>query len=176
MKTLTSFLFRLYPHQFILETKGTVRYIHALENEGRHFYDFSAEVAIPPLTKTLNEEELVVAETVHATPVPVPMPVLFVRDALARCIFLTSRMKYHLKESKKFSTVYGKRWDGLGLPISTFSTIVPSGSLAERINLLLGRMRVQMPPQGKTIKTSSLSLNRLTFLNNIRQPETKILR
>ena len=131
-------LFRLYPHQFILETKGTVRYIHALENEGRHFYDFSAEVAIPPLTKTLNEEELVVAETVHATPVPVPMPVLFVRDALAPLHLSDEQNEVPFERIKEILDGLRKE-DGMDWDTYLdFFNIVPSGSLAERINLLLG--------------------------------------
>ncbi|MDA9828789.1 HNH endonuclease [Candidatus Poseidoniaceae archaeon] len=130
-------LFRLYPHQFILETKGTVRYIHALENEGRHFYDFSAEVAIPPLTKTLNEEELVVAETVHATPVPVPMPVLFVRDALAPLHLSDELNEVPFERIKEILDGLRKE-DGMDWDTYLdFFNIVPSGSLAERINLLL---------------------------------------
>lgn len=130
-------LFRLYPHQFILETKGTVRYIHALEHESRHFYDFSAEVVIPPLTKTPGEEETVDTDTVHVAPKPVPMPVLFVRDALASLHLSNEQKEMPFERIKEILDGLRKEdgmdWDAY---LDCFN-IKLSGSLAEGINMLL---------------------------------------
>jgi hypothetical protein len=130
-------LFRLYPHQFILETKGTVRYIHALENEDRHFYDFSAEVAIPPLSKAPLEDVRMDAETVLAPHVPASMPVLFVRAGIASLPLSTEQTQMPLERIKEVLDDLRKE-DGMDWEAYFESfNIEHSGSLADGISMLL---------------------------------------
>lgn len=95
-KAIDAILLRLYPNQFIIETKGTVQYIYALEQENAHFYNFAADVEIPALDEKENEplEDL---ESERIEPEPVPLPVLFARESIMMLLNSSNHTKVSLE-------------------------------------------------------------------------------
>ena len=80
-EAIDAILFRLYPNQFIIETKGTVQFIYALEQEEIPFYNFTADVIIPaPIENAKEEPESL--EIKPPEPEPVSLPVLFARESI----------------------------------------------------------------------------------------------
>ncbi|MCH1422164.1 MAG: HNH endonuclease [Candidatus Poseidoniaceae archaeon] len=78
-ESLEDILYTLFPQQFIVQTKGRVRYIHALQRERKPFYDFEREIAVPkPESKLPLKQE----EKPISAPLPPPLHVLYVRDSV----------------------------------------------------------------------------------------------
>lgn len=95
-KPIDAILFRLYPNQFITETKGTVQYIYALEQEKVHFYNFEADVKIPALEEK-EKEPLEGLESKRVEPEPVSLPVLFARESIMMLLNSSSNSRVPLE-------------------------------------------------------------------------------
>lgn len=135
-EAIDTILFRLYPNQFIIETKGTVQFIYALEQEDIHFYNFTADVTLPaPIENTQEVPEI--HEIILPKPEPVALPVLFARESIFTLLDSNSHTRISLNSITEalddLRREDGESWDAY---FAKFG-VKDCGTRVECIHLLL---------------------------------------
>ena len=137
-ETIDAILYRLYPKQFIIETKGTVQFIYSLEQKEVHFYNFSADVVIPtPIENTPEEPEVKTPEVKTPESKPVSLPVLFARESMTALLNAYNHSRISLESITEalddLRKEDGESWDAY---LAKFG-VKDGGTDAERIHMLL---------------------------------------
>ena len=135
-EAIDAILFRLYPNQFMIETKGTVQFIYALELEEIPFYNFTADVIVPaPIENT--QEEPGIQEIKIPEPKPVSLHVLFARESISALLDSNSHTRTSLESITEalddLRKEDGESWDAY---FAKFD-VKGSGTQVERIHMLL---------------------------------------